>query len=654
MILDELVLHNFGAYRGQHRAVLTPRDERPIVLFGALNGSGKTTFMEAMQLALYGRSAAPRGRQPYLDYLARSINRYIAPSEGAGVELAFRYWADGGLQGVRLKRTWHVAGKASKETFEVWRNDVLDVVATERWSEFVEDIIPNQISHLFFFDGEKIEGLADPTQSAELLRIGLHSLLGLDLVDDLIKSLGVVERRQKAASLQSPDQSALIRLEEELKALEGQRASLGGRIAEAVSQADQRTNEINRLEKEFERIGGHLYAQRKELEAKAGKLSSARSAATTDLLALAAADAPLLLVQSLLIDLRQFAVDPTAADTDARIAEYLRKRDAQIIKKVTALGVSRKRTDELRDFLERTRPSMPKGDRTPVILDASKLVGDVEMNLLVESVKQGIRRLDAIDDDISACDRNLAAIPPEEAVQRTLAALDDAQKHLNELVTRRRVLEEELSRIVTELGRKEKIRQSKLEQIAEQALGNQVAERVLKHSARSRETLRKYREEIAQRHMSRLEALITGAFARLHRKKASRHVVSIDRDTYELRVRDEGGRPIQASELSAGERQLLAVSVLWALAQASGRRLPTVIDTPLGRLDGPHRQLLVDHYFPFASHQVILFSTDEEVNGDYYRRLAPAIGREYTITYDEGKRTSAIVDGYLTQAALAA
>src|SRR4051812_43667566 len=118
MILDELLLHNFGAYRGLHRAALTPVGDRPIVLFGALNGSGKTTFMEAMQLALYGRAAAPRGRLPYPEYLSRSINRFVSPEVGAGVELAFRYWVDGGLQAIRLKRTWHISGKAPKETFE--------------------------------------------------------------------------------------------------------------------------------------------------------------------------------------------------------------------------------------------------------------------------------------------------------------------------------------------------------------------------------------------------------------------------------------------------------------------------------------------------------------------------------------------------------
>ena len=58
MILDEIKLDNFYAFRGSHRIVLTPPSERkPIVLIGALNGAGKTSILEALQLALYGRQA---------------------------------------------------------------------------------------------------------------------------------------------------------------------------------------------------------------------------------------------------------------------------------------------------------------------------------------------------------------------------------------------------------------------------------------------------------------------------------------------------------------------------------------------------------------------------------------------------------------------
>src|SRR5574337_1743005 len=87
MILDSIVLENFGAYSGRQEATLTPKEGKPIVLFGGLNGGGKTTLLDAIQLAFYGSKAriSNRGRQAYKDYLRQSIHRGTDPGEGASV-----------------------------------------------------------------------------------------------------------------------------------------------------------------------------------------------------------------------------------------------------------------------------------------------------------------------------------------------------------------------------------------------------------------------------------------------------------------------------------------------------------------------------------------------------------------------------------------
>ena len=91
---------------------------------------------------------------------------------------------------------------------------------------------------------------------------------------------------------------------------------------------------------------------------------------------------------------------------------------------------------------------------------------------------------------------------------------------------------------------------------------------------------------------------------------------------------------------------MLAVAILWALAKSSGKTLPTLIDTPLGRLDGPHRQKLIKNYFPKASSQVLIFSTDEEVTKEHYESLKPHIAAEYKINYTEETESSSFEEGY--------
>lgn len=136
-------------------------------------------------------------------------------------------------------------------------------------------------------------------------------------------------------------------------------------------------------------------------------------------------------------------------------------------------------------------------------------------------------------------------------------------------------------------------------------------------------------------------------------QKALRHDaivyrVQIDTETFRLVLYDHNGECLPKHRLSAGEKQILAIAFLWGLANASGRQLPVAIDTPLGRLDSEHRNHLVDRYFPQASHQVMLLSTDTEIRAEEVGRLraAGAIAREYRLEYDPKQRQTAVVPGY--------
>jgi DNA sulfur modification protein DndD len=98
--------------------------------------------------------------------------------------------------------------------------------------------------------------------------------------------------------------------------------------------------------------------------------------------------------------------------------------------------------------------------------------------------------------------------------------------------------------------------------------------------------------------------------------------------------------------LSAGEKQIYAISMLWALGKTSGRPLPIIIDTPLARLDSDHRRLLVENYFPLASHQVIILSTDTEVDQGYFEELRPAVARAYHLDFDQTENSTTVKQGY--------
>jgi DNA sulfur modification protein DndD len=96
--------------------------------------------------------------------------------------------------------------------------------------------------------------------------------------------------------------------------------------------------------------------------------------------------------------------------------------------------------------------------------------------------------------------------------------------------------------------------------------------------------------------------------------------------------------------LSAGEKEIYSISLVWALAKASQKPLPIVIDTPLGRLDKVHRTNLLTHYFPYASKQVIILSTDEEIANEYREMIENKVSKEYLIT--DLNDNASIIEGY--------
>jgi DNA sulfur modification protein DndD len=165
-------------------------------------------------------------------------------------------------------------------------------------------------------------------------------------------------------------------------------------------------------------------------------------------------------------------------------------------------------------------------------------------------------------------------------------------------------------------------------------------------AARTRVTRQEFLHRATAAKIDRLSALISECFRFLLRKQTLVERIFIDPVTFAVTLYDASGQPICRQRLSEGEKQLIAVSMLWGLARASARQLPAVIDTPMARLDATHRQHLVERYFPNASHQVVILSTDTEVDRHYYPLLQPSLARAYHLRYDEATRMTVGEEGY--------
>ena len=170
--------------------------------------------------------------------------------------------------------------------------------------------------------------------------------------------------------------------------------------------------------------------------------------------------------------------------------------------------------------------------------------------------------------------------------------------------------------------------------------------RIIEYSTMTLEIMTEFVHRLQAQKVQQLEKNITSCFEFLAQKQAIITSISIDSETLDITLRDYNGGILLKNQLSAGEKQMFAISILWGLALSSGYKLPVIIDTPMARLDSAHRTNFINKYLPNASSQVIVLSTDEEINGKYLDDIREYVNTTYTLVYDEIAKCSSIHKGY--------
>jgi DNA sulfur modification protein DndD len=208
MLFRKILLENYGLYAGKIEFDLVPRaarpKDKPIILVGGKNGAGKTTFLEALKLVLYGKRFLNERltKNDYDAYLRSKIHnseKSVLPPKEARIAIEFDYVTLGQLNTYYVERSWHLSldGNNVKEKLQIFIDGIPEENVTEEyWKGFIEGIIPERLAQLFFFDGEKIQEIASDDAGNRILADSIKSLLGLDVVEKLKADLAIYKTRE--------------------------------------------------------------------------------------------------------------------------------------------------------------------------------------------------------------------------------------------------------------------------------------------------------------------------------------------------------------------------------------------------------------------------------------------------------------------------
>ena len=203
MIIRQLIIEDFRVFKGRHEFELAPKKKynkaAPIVLFGGLNGAGKTSILTAILVALYGRQSLGIGtsQKDYETFLKESIHKprhHLIELNSARVQLDFNFANMGVVSEYQIHRSWTVSNRKVTETLKILCDGaLLTDFNADQAQAFLNELIPIGVSDLFFFDGEKIKVLAED-KTGRALADAIRKLLGLDIINRLNADLTLLLR----------------------------------------------------------------------------------------------------------------------------------------------------------------------------------------------------------------------------------------------------------------------------------------------------------------------------------------------------------------------------------------------------------------------------------------------------------------------------
>lgn len=686
MRIKRLILNNIGPFAGEHCfSFQTDNPQKQVVLIGGRNGAGKTTLFESIRLCLYGCKlyGYRQNSQAYTNQIKKLINdkAKTAPPSTAGIAMQIII-EDGYANSVfEVSRGWTLSRNTLNENLCIYKDgDVLTAGQMQDFDNYLMQIIPPALFNFHFFDGEKISNFVFDHANGQAFRKAFLQICGLDTFD-------LIEEQLQNNTRTTKDNPQNL-IQEEYETARGKLAEAEEshtlaiqKIQETQAEIDALQDQITILDENMRKYGGvesddwkSYEKEIQEEEAKRDELRRILKAAANDVI-------PFIILKNQLEALRLQLT-----------AEEKLKRNRLFKSKFSDPLLKEKLQQELKDFLKLPYAELPDELLLALYRTLCEDVPEHEVEFLQISENDSMELLAKIHHYQNYDIQSL--VDAEKSLERSLertrelrAQMDskeviDSNHYLaqkNDLLMRmdaiwRRSLAEKDTLLQTEeiLQTAQKVYQKAYEKyramLKEKSVTDMAARALLAFSELKQNLYVKYIsqvEEAFSRNFHNLISkvdLIDGIYISSEFEVVAykmeevdiAHVLkqvqeygeeylraSIGERAYKIIKNNESGKgritvPIKVEQhFSAGEKQIFVMSLYQSLAEIRTLELPFVIDTPLARIDSEHRKNILVYFFSRLPGQVIILSTDEEINTEGAAMLSGKISDVYLIEHQK-------------------
>jgi DNA sulfur modification protein DndD len=661
-------VENIFAYRGKSRIDLSDcTEERNVVVVSGRNGAGKTSLLNAIKLLFLGAEdesirrvlfgKAPISPKHFVTGLPGrwyGVFNTTAPTDSpARVALE---WIEKGRK-FKAERVFDQTNNVQGYTERL--NVTVDGAPAVDGAALLSQLLPHEVVPFFFFDGEQIQSLADSEEGRE--QVEIERLLGLSFVVTILREIDLYTKAKYRAGL--PGSVALQIVQNENKEREARAridAAARARVAlEEEVQEDRQQQTL--LDEERNRLRtGMSETDRNRMIARIKLLTSEREKLAGEIALELPHEAPWLANMAIVRDafgaLESYLGAGAAPDVARRLHDEL---PLELLRRLANQNPPVPLTNkqqaqfqrDVEDALDIAGVVAHKNEN-PIFSSLSpKQVRSLHRRFLVWSDRgeslasahaERLRLMRQMTHEQQQAERNLdeAEITSDEArkqfnkITEQIAEIA-AKIQLNiQAIAAHRIEEEQAQRELSVA--REATRQLKAE-YDEVTRKNQAYQ----FGGRVSQALTYFREQKRARIRASVEDRLNKRVGTLLAPSQLIKTVALDKQ-FHMTYFDERDHPVARRSISAGMRQLVAMSMLWALKDEANRPLPVVIDTPLGRIDRETRALLMSEYFPCAGNPLVLLPTNSEFSPEDDLNMAGRIARRYQIQNNGGENAQIV------------
>lgn len=658
MRIKRLTIENYKSFRYKTQIDFPTSEEgNSVFLIGGMNGAGKSSLMEAINLCLYGCKN---------EEIFRSINRRELANNNTNVSFELTMDHDGSE--LIVKRSWKANQveelRASNlvETLVVTHDGKrVSGTGSQAWQEFVKAKIPKTITQFFFFDGEKIQEIASETRLGQKLKFSLESALGIEYINTLSKDLNYIKTKVRNDFTRISD-ADIEHTKATIRKEQSRRDDKSKIREEVIAELSEYENRRDETRESFESIFQTEPKTKDALRKTEIALSDKKSKKTkleADINKLCAKYLPASMMGGFFDELKEqlekeretlenevikqhanelaqkmiVAVDDPKPIYENALNETQKKELFNRVCKLLQMGLTEESVTKVVNLSDKDAQALLNHieaiERSEVFLippmieekrEIEQAITQLEMSVYSGAVSESEQELfyelqQKLEGDSNQIGR----------IKERLQNIDDEIKAIDDTIVK---MEAELNGLYSGYDQSKEI------------------EDFIDECDKIMALLKEYITVLRKNKVVLLESNIFEMYKRLSSRRDLIKELSVDENSYEVKITDKNGHEIRKPSLSAGEKEVFAISLLWGLAQTSQLKLPIIIDTPLSRLDSSHRENIVRHYFRNAGEQVIILSTDTEIDQQYYSMLKPYLSGAAKLEYDKDQEMTVFSEGY--------